>query len=422
MEQGPRRFGSLIEKGGRLMAKFSYTARQSGKIIQGEINANSEMEARVRLRSQGIDVLSLRTGSGPKVDVFTSLFAPKVSGKDLQVFTRQFATLVNAGIPVVDSLKILSEGLRAGPLKEASAKVKTTIEAGSSLSSAMSQSGNVFDRLYINMIQAGEEAGILDSILNRLSVYIEKSEKIKSQVKGAMVYPIVILIVASIVIIGILVFVIPKFTEFYSAAGKEPPALTMFVVSLSHSLVSYGHFYAAALIGLFFGGKTYFATEEGSKSLGRFLFKAPIIGELIQKSSVARLSRTLSTLLSSGVGLLQAIDIAAKTAGNVVVEEALLRSKESVTQGKSFHSPLLKEKNVIPEMVTQMIAIGEQSGTLDIMLSKIADFYEDEVETAVKSITSLIEPLMMVFLGGIIAVLVIAMYLPIFNMADTIGN
>lgn len=404
------------------MAKFYYTGKQAGRLVQGEISAASDTEIKVRLRSQGIEVVSIRTSKGTQLDFFNSMFAAKVSGKDLQVFTRQFSTLINSGIPVVDSLKILSEGLRPGPLKEASAKVKTTIESGSPLSTAMGQNSHVFDRLYVNMIQAGEEAGILDSILNRLAIYIEKSEKIKSQVKGALVYPAVIMTVALIVIIGILVFVIPKFTEFYASSGKEPPALTMMVVGISHSLTQYGLIYISVLVAVVVGIKAWLNTEEGAKLFGRFLFKLPIIGELIQKSSIARLTRTLSTLLSSGVGLLQAIDIAAKTAGNVVVEEALLRSKDSVTQGKSFHAPLLKEKKVIPEMVTQMIAIGEQSGTLDVMLGKIADFYEEEVETAVKAMTSIVEPLLMVFLGGIIAVLVIAMYLPIFNMAEVVGG
>lgn len=404
------------------MAKFQYQAKNaSGQMVQGEIEANTQQEAIIRLRAQQLLPVRLMQGkSRPGVGKSSSsLFAPRVKGKDLQIFTRQFATLINAGIPVVDALKILSEGLRPGLLKEASAQVKTSIESGRRLADSMAQVPNVFDKLYVNMIQAGEEAGILDGILNRLAIYMEKSEKIKGQVKGALVYPIVIIIVAMVVIAGILVFIIPKFMEFFSSAGKEPPFLTKMVVNLSNSMIHSWYIY---LLVLFVGPVAlaqWLKTDEGKDTFDRFIMKAPVFGEVVQKSAIARLTRTLSTLLASGVGLIEAIDISAKTAGNVVIEQSLMRSKESVTQGRTFAAPLGKEK-AFPEMVVQMISIGEQSGTLDVMLGKIADFYEDEVETAVKAMTSLLEPLLMVVLGGIIAVLVIAMYLPIFNMADVV--
>ncbi|MNK52441.1 Type II secretion system protein F [compost metagenome] len=404
------------------MARFFYQARNvSGQIVQGELEAGSQQEAIVRLRAQQLIPLKLNVGGASKAAGATSLglFAPSVKGRDLQIFTRQFATLINAGIPVVDSLKILSEGLRPGLLKESSAKVKSSIESGRRLADSMAQVPHVFDKLYVNMIQAGEEAGILDSILLRLASYMEKSEKLKGQVKGALVYPGVILVVALIVIAGILVFIIPRFTEFFTSAGKEPPWLTMQVVNLSHSMTEKWYVYIGLCIGLPIAFNQWIKTKEGRDSFDRFLMKAPVFGEVVQKSSIARLTRTLSTLLSSGVGLIEAIDISAKTAGNIVIEQALMRCKESVTAGRPFASPLSKEKT-FPDMVVQMIAIGEQSGTLDIMLGKIADFYEDEVETAVKAMTSLLEPLMMVVLGGIIAVLVIAMYLPVFTMGDVI--
>lgn len=411
------------------MARYSYTAKNmAGQTLNGELEAANENEARVRLRAQQLIPLRLaRAGGGSRPGQKKSsgggrgIFAPKVKTKDLQIFTRQFATLINAGIPVVDALKILSEGLRPGLLRDASAKVKSSIENGKRLADSMAGTVGVFDKLYVNMIQAGEEAGILDSILNRLAIYMEKSEKIKGQVKGAMVYPAVILVVAGLVISGILVFIIPKFNEFYSSAGKAPPALTQMVVSLSNSLVQKWYMYIGTVIAIPYAIMYYLDTPEGKQNFDAFVLKVPVVGEVALKSAIARLSRTLSTLLSSGVGLIDAIEIAARTSGNGVIEGILIKSKDSVVQGRSFSAPLAKEK-VIPEMVVQMIAIGEQSGTMDVMLGKIADFYEDEVETSVKAMTSLIEPLMMVFLGGIIAVLVIAMYLPIFNMGDIVGG
>lgn len=404
------------------MARYSYTAKNmKGQTLQGEIEAANDNEARVRLRAQQLVPLRLVVSGRSAKPTNGGIFAPKVKSKDLQIFTRQFATLINAGIPVVDALKILSEGLRPGLLKEASAKVKVQIENGKRLADAMSNTTGVFDRLYVNMIQAGEEAGILDTILGRLAVYMEKSEKTKGQVKGAMIYPAVILIVAALVISGILIFIIPKFNEFYSSAGKAPPALTQMVVALSDALVHKWYIFLAAVVGIPYGIMIYIQTPEGKALIDSYVLKVPVVGEVALKSSIARLSRTLSTLLSSGVGLVEAIEIAARTAGNGVIEGILIKSKESVVQGRSFSAPLSKEK-IIPDMVAQMIAIGEQSGSMDVMLGKIADFYEDEVESAVKAMTSLIEPLMMVFLGGIIAVLVIAMYLPIFNMGEIVGG
>jgi type IV pilus assembly protein PilC len=404
------------------MPRFQYQAKNSsGQIVAGDLEASSQQEAIIKLRAQQLlpVKLNLVASAGPRIAKSSGALIGRVKGRDLQIFTRQFSTLINAGIPVVDSLKILSQGLRPGPLKEASAVVKNSIENGRRLADSMGSVPSVFDRLYVNMIQAGEEAGILDNILSRLALYIEKSEKLKSQVKGALVYPAVIIFVAMIVIAGILVFIIPKFMEFFSSAGKEPPWLTRVVVSLSNSMIDNWYVYIIGAIGIPWLLRQWISTEEGKNTFDRFVINVPVVGEVILKSALARLTRTLSTLLSSGVGLLEAIDIASRTAGNIVIEQALLRSKDSVTAGRPFAAPLAREK-AFPEMVVQMIAIGEQSGTLDIMLGKIADFYEDEVETAVKAMTSLLEPMLMVFLGGIIAVLVIAMYLPIFSMADVV--
>lgn len=409
------------------MARYAYQAkRKDGALTQGEIDAFNEMEAKTKLRLQQLEVVrivSFHRGAGPAVAKPSQIgfFTPKVKSKDLQVFTRQFATLINSGIPVVDSLKILSEGLRPGPLREAASNVKSSIEQGKRLADAMAAYPAVFDKLFVNMIRAGEEAGILDSILSRLSSYIEKSEKIKSQVKGAMVYPAVILCVAAIVIAAILFFVIPKFKEFYSSSGGQLPALTQMVVNFSESLQK-NWFSYIFMIGVSIYGFMWFIKSPANKQLiDSFVLKIPIIGEVVQKSAIARLSRTLSTLLSSGVSIIEALEISARTSGNSLIEVAMLRCKEAVINGKKLSEPLKKE-TIIPDMVRQMIGIGDESGSTDIMLAKIADFYEDEVETAVKAMTSMIEPLMMVFLGGIIATLVLAMYLPVFNMADVIGK
>lgn len=406
------------------MARFQYQAKSvSGQIVSGDIEASNQKDAIIRLRAQQLIPLKVAKGksSGGKADASVGMFSATVKSKDLQIFTRQFATLINAGIPVVDALKILSEGLRPGLLREASIKVKSSIESGKRLADSMAQVPRVFDKLYVNMIQAGEEAGILDGILQRLAIYMEKSEKIKSQVKGALFYPILILIVAIGVIAGILIFILPKFMEFFSSAGQEPPALTQMVIALSNSLIQKWYIYLACIIGGPYLLLGWIKTPDGKKAFDRIVLKIPVAGEVVQKSAIARLTRTLSTLLSSGVSLMEAIDIAAKTSGNSVIEESLMRCKTSVSNGRTFAAPLYKEK-AFPDMVVQMISIGEQSGTLDIMLGKIADFYEDEVEAAVKGMTSLLEPLMMVFLGGIIAVLVLAMYLPIFNMGNVVGQ
>ncbi len=409
------------------MATYSYLARTiSGKMTRGNIEARDEADAKIKLRAKQLIPTKLDVVTKKKeisgIEVFLNTFlAPKMKSKDLQIFTRQFSTLINAGIPISDSIRILSEGSISPVLKEALIQIKASIESGRRLSEAMHQHPRVFDRLYCNLIQAGEEAGILDTILNRLSIYIEKSEKIKRQVKGALVMPGVITAVAVLVIGGIIFFIIPKFQEFYSGSGKALPFLTQFIVNLSNFLRARWYLILVGMIGSVSGLIYYLKTPDGQRKFDEVSINAPMFGDLIQKSSVARMSRTLSTLLSSGIGLIEAIEIAARTSGNFVIEKALIACKESVTIGKPFHQPLSKQKE-IPVMVSQMVAIGEQSGTTDVMLAKIADFYEDEVENAVKTMTALVEPLLMVVLGGIIAVIMVAMYLPIFGLGDTIGG
>jgi type IV pilus assembly protein PilC len=402
------------------MAKFMYQARNlAGKIQVGSIDAADENDLRNRLKAQNLTVLKVMTAPSAKAATKNQgfSFGGGVSSKDLQIFTRQFSTLINAGIPVVDCLKMLSEGKRNPTLKDAASRVKASIESGKRLGDSMAAHPKVFDRFYVNMVRAGEEAGILDGILMRLSTYMEKAEKIRKQVQGALVYPAAIMFVASIVVVGILVFVIPQFQELYKGAGKELPLITQMVVAISNLFITKWYLVLAGAVGIPYFLVQYYKSAEGKNTMDRIFIRVPLFGELIQKSAIAKMTRTLATLLSSGVSVIEALDIASKTAGNAVIEEALNRCKESVTSGKPLAAPLMKEP-MIPDMVTQMISIGEQSGSMDVMLGKIADFYEDDVENAVKAMTSMIEPLLMIVLGGIIAVLVTSMYLPIFDMAN----
>lgn len=410
------------------MATFIYQARTiNGNTVKGKIDAKDEADARIKLRAKQLiptklTLLATQDAKGGELEeAIKRLFAPKIETKELKIFTRQFSTLINSGIPIADALRILSEGSISRILKEALLQIRASIDVGRRLSESMAVHERVFDRFYCNMIQAGEEAGIIDTILMRLSQYIEKNEKIKNQVKGALVMPAVITGVAVLVITGIIAFIIPKFQEFYQSSGQALPLPTQMLIDLSENLRGNWYIYVGLVTAVVAGVVYYINTPEGKKQLDKTLINAPLFGDVVQKASVARMTRTLSTLLSSGIGLIEAIEIASKTAGNVVVENALKECKESVTVGKPFHVPLSRQKE-IPMMVSQMVAIGEQSGSLDVMLGKIADFYEEEVENAVKAMTALVEPLMMVVLGGSIAVILVAMYLPIFNMGDAIGG
>lgn len=411
------------------MAKYQFQARSlSGKIQTGYIDAKDEPEAKVRLRAKQLMPMTLKvvasttTKKGAHdIGALGAFFAPKVKTKDLQIFTRQFATLINSGIPIVDALKILSESTSDKLIKEAIIQIKASIETGKRLSDSMKAYPRVFDDLYCNMIRAGEEAGIIDVILNRLSIYSEKNEKIKNQIKSAMMMPMVIVFAAVAVITGIIVFIIPKFQELYKSSGKDLPGLTQMLINFSDALRNHWLAIIAVLFVATYFIISFFASKEGRQVLDKFLINAPIFGDVVQKSSVARLSRTMSTLLSSGISMLESIDIAANTAGNCVIENALKSCKESISVGRPFHLPLSRQKE-IPQMVSQMVAIGEQTGALDAMLGKIADFYEDEVENAIRGMTSLIEPILMIVLGGAIGFILVAMYLPIFQMGDTIAQ
>jgi type IV pilus assembly protein PilC len=401
---------------------FSYQAKTiDGKMIKGQVEAATDTEARIKLRARRMIPIRLHSANEKKELFNFSAFKGRVNNKELQVFTRQFATLVNSGIPIVQSIEILGNGAQSELLASTLKKVKEDIEGGKKLAEAIAMHPRVFDKLYINLLKAGEESGSLDTILERLAVYIEKSIKIKNQVTGALYYPAGIMVVAAIVVWVILTFVIPKFEELFKSSNQKIPWLTQKVVDLSHFMIDYWYLVFGVLFGAGYAAMAYYKSDGGRKTLDAVFIKAPLFGDIIQKSAIARFSRTLATMISCGVPILEGLDISARVVGNAVLERTFLLAKDVIAQGKSIVIPLSKDPYV-PDMVTQMIGVGEQTGALDTMLGKIADFYEEEVEYAVGALTSMIEPLMMVFLGGIIAVLVIAMYLPIFNLASGFGG
>lgn len=393
-----------------------------GKFVKGELEAASDAEARVKLRAQKMVPLNV-VGKGleSKKQMKVGFLKDSVSPKDLQVFTRQFAVLVSAGVPIVQSLEAMITGSRSAAMGRAVEKVVEEIEKGRRLADAMALVPDVFDRMYVNLIRAGEEGGVLDTVLNRLAEYIEKSVALRGKIMGALWYPGAVIIVAFAVIAGIMIFVIPSFVDVFKNAGQELPALTVMVMNLSNAFVKNWFLICAGVAGVPYALLAYYKTPDGKKVMDPILIELPIFGSLIQKGAIARMSRTLATLLSAGVRILDSLDIASSTAGNFVIEKAIVEARESVSRGKSLTEPLRRVRH-IPTMVVQMIAVGESTGNLDTMLGKIADFYESEVESAAEALTSLIEPLLMVFLGGIIAVIVIAMYLPIFNMASIVGG
>ncbi len=342
-----------------------------------------------------------------------------VSDKDIVIFTRQFGTMINAGLPLIQCLDILSTQAENKTLRKTLAEVKVSVEGGATFADSLKKHPKVFDELYVNMIHAGEVGGLLDTILSRLSKHIEKAMKLKATIKSAMVYPVVILGVSVVVIVVLMVWVIPTFESmFHEMSGGKVglPMPTQIVINISDFMQAYVLHIAIGSGVLSFVLKRYYNTPKGRLLMDKIFLKVPVMGDLIRKSAVAKFTRTLGTLITSGVPLLDGLAITAKTAGNKVIEQVVLEARISISGGKTIAEPLSKGE-VFPRMVTHMIAVGETTGALDTMLGKIADFYEEEVDTAVGTLTSLLEPMMMVFLGVVIGFIVIAMYLPIFTMA-----
>jgi len=391
---------------------------KTGEVRRGEMEATDEAQVSSRLRAMALSNVKVKK----KAFAF-KLKLPGLGGgigqKDLVVFTRQFATMIDAGLPLVQCLDILAGQLENLAFREVLTKVKIKVESGSTLADALADHPKVFDTLYSQLVAAGEIGGILDTILNRLAAYIEKNEKLKSKVKGAMVYPTIVLVVAIGVCTVLLLFVTPTFEKMFKDFGGALPGPTQFVVDLSKFLQNYIVYMVVATVIGVVGFKAWKSSAKGREQWDSFVIRTPIFGPLVRKVAVARFTRTLGTMISSGVPILDALEVVAKTAGNSVVEKAIRYTKEKISEGKTIVQPL-GETKVFPQMVVQMIGVGEATGAMDQMLTKIADFYDDEVDAAVNALTSMIEPVMMVFLGGVVGGFLVAMYLPIFSIAGSI--
>lgn len=386
-----------------------------GELQEGVIVADGRDSATATLKRNGIQVLSLK----PQAAKTKSL--GKVSPKDLAIFTRQFSVMIDAGLPLVQCLEILGSQQAKPGFKRVIESVRQDVEQGATLQAAMAKHPRAFSDLYVNMVGAGEAGGILDVILQRLSGYIEKAVKLTGKVKGAMTYPVTVILIAIVVVAIIMMKVIPVFSSMYEGMGSSLPVPTIVCIAISNVLINYMPVVIIFLIVIVVGTRQYYKTQTGHLQIDTLLLKIPIIGDLLRKVAVARFCRTLGTLTSSGVPILEGMDITARTSGNLVIQNAILKCKEAVEQGRNISTPLAETK-VFPPMVVQMVGVGEATGALDAMLSKVADFYEDEVDNAVAALTSMMEPLIIAILGGIIGFIVIAMYMPIFNLANVMGK
>ena len=401
------------------MPTFAYTGRtRAGETVSGERVADSMDAATASLRREQINVTRI-TPSKAKEEAAkkekVGKTGKKVSAKNLAVFVRQFSVMINAGLPLVQCLDILGSQEEDKNFAAVILATRTDVESGASLADAMKKHPKTFDPLFTNMIAAGEAGGILDTILKRLATYIEKAVKLAGQVKSAMIYPIAVIVIAGAVVGVILWKVIPTFAQLFSGLGADLPLPTRVVIALSNNLVNYFPFLFVGAGAAGYGFKTYYATTNGRRAIDSLTLKLPVLGNIMRKIAVARFCRTLSTLISSGVPILDGLEITAKTAGNAIVEDAIMVTRKSIERGETIAVPL-KETKVFPPMVTQMIGVGEATGALDTMLAKIADFYEEEVDTAVAGLLTLLEPIMIAVLGIVVGGIVIAMYLPIFDL------
>jgi type IV pilus assembly protein PilC len=403
------------------MPVYLWKARtRQGTIKKGELEAASDAAVMAQLRAQMLLPVSVKAKS-KDITEYLPFLRPGINTKALVIFTRQFATMIDAGLPLVQCLEILGDQQDNPTFKGIIREVKSDVEQGSTFADALRKHEKPFDSLYVNLVQAGEIGGILDTIMNRLAVYLEKADALARKVKGAMVYPTTVLVVAVLVVVLMLVKIIPTFEKMFADFGGQLPGPTQVVINISHWLQNWLGFFIVVI------GVTLVAYFQARRRVPKFrratdmlALKLPIFGSLLRKVAVARFSRTLGTMIASGVPILDGLDIVARTAGNMVIEEALYDVKAAISEGKTIAEPL-SESQVFPGMVVQMIAVGEETGAMESMLSKIADFYDDEVDAAVDALTAMLEPAMMVVLGGTVGGLLVAMYLPIFKIAETIG-
>lgn len=396
------------------MATFTYTARAfNGDLRTATIDASSRDDVIAQLRKQRLSVVKIDQDASKKIG------RGSIKTRDVVIFTRQFSTMINSGLPLVQALTILAEQTDNKALAEVTKKVVFDVESGNTVADALSKHPRAFTNLYVNMVAAGEAGGILDTILMRLATFLEKNDALVRKVKGAMIYPAVIMSVAAIAVVVLLIFVIPVFEGMFSSVGLALPLPTRIVIGASRFLKAYWWVCLAVGVTAGYMFKKYYASPNGKLVVDRFMLKVPVLGDVLRKSAVSRFTRTLGTLISSGVSILEGLEITAKTAGNRVIQDAIMQSRSSIAGGDTIAQPLQKSK-VFPPMVISMIAVGEQTGGLDEMLSKIADFYDEEVDAAVSNLLSLLEPIMIVFLGVVVGGMVVAMYLPIFDMINAV--
>jgi type IV pilus assembly protein PilC len=398
------------------MPAFTYTARAlNGDLRTATIDAPSRDEVVAQLRRQRLNVVKIDEAAQAN----KKKSGGKISMRDIVIFTRQFSTMINAGLPLVQALDILAKQSENKALKDVTRAVVFDVESGHTVADALKKHPKAFSDLYVNMVAAGEAGGILDTILMRLATFMEKNDALVRKVKGAMIYPGVITGVAAAAIVILLVFVIPTFEKMFASVGMALPLPTRVVIGASRFLQGYWWAVIAAVIGAAWSLKKYYSTPDGKLAIDKLLLKAPVLGDVLRKSAVSRFTRTLGTLIGSGVSILDGLEITAKTAGNRVIQDAIMESRASIAGGETISAPLQKSQ-VFPPMVISMIAVGEQTGGLDEMLSKIADFYDEEVDAAVSGLLALMEPVMIVFLGVVVGGMVVAMYLPIFDMINAV--
>jgi type IV pilus assembly protein PilC len=402
------------------MATFVWKGKTIGGTPQsGEVTFDTQEEVLNYLRKKKLIITSVQ--EKPREIKLKLSMRTRVSTKDLAVFTRQFATMINAGLPLVQCLEILAKQTEKENFRRVISDIMHEVESGSTLAEALGKHKNVFDQLYVNMVESGEAGGILDDILMRLATYIEKAEGLKRKVKSAMMYPMVVLVVALGATTFMLLFIIPTFAKMFSDFGGQLPLPTQIVLALSNLLRNFWWAIGGTLLGLALGFRQYYRTDSGRTVIDKLQLKVPVLGEVLRKASIARFTRTLGTLIKSGVPILTGLEITARTAGNKVISASVLKTRASIREGETLANPL-RECDVFPAMVVQMIAVGEETGALDEMLRKIADFYDDEVDTAVETLTSVIEPIMIVFMGLIVGGMVVAMYLPMFKLVAVVAG